>query len=99
MLHQLHLSAKLNTVARLDAQANKKLKVSKVGATQYYHLLNCIGKRGATRSVENPCRFWVWRAGDSFGGTSCRPVFWREFKIRFNAVFAGQSSKLFRAKS
>ena len=35
MLHQLYLSAKSNTVARLDAQANKKPKVSKVGATQY----------------------------------------------------------------
>lgn len=45
MLHQLYLSAKLNTVARLDAQANKKPKVSKVGATQYYHFLFCIGKR------------------------------------------------------
>jgi hypothetical protein len=57
MLHQLYLSAKLNTVARLDAQANKKPKVSKVGATQYYHFLFCIGKRGATRSVENPFGF------------------------------------------
>jgi len=37
MLHQLHLSTKLNTVAHLDAQANKKSKVSEVGATQYYH--------------------------------------------------------------
>jgi len=26
MSHQLHLSAKLNTVARLDAQANEKPK-------------------------------------------------------------------------
>jgi hypothetical protein len=37
MLHQYYLSAKLNTVARLDAQANEKPKVSNIGATQYYH--------------------------------------------------------------
>jgi hypothetical protein len=57
MLHQLHLSTKLNTVARLDAQANKKSKVSEVGAYQYYHFLICICKRVATRSVENPFGF------------------------------------------
>ncbi len=79
MLHQLHLSTKLNTVARLDAQANKKPKVSKVGATQYYHFLFCIGKRGATRSVENPFGFWIRRGECISVAPSARPHFWREF--------------------
>ena len=57
MLHQYYLSAKLNTVARLDAQANEQPKVFNIGAFQYYHFLFCIGKRGATRSVENPFGF------------------------------------------
>ena len=33
MLHQYYLSAKLNTVAHLDAQANEKPKVPNIGAT------------------------------------------------------------------
>ena len=95
MLHQLYLSAKLNTVARLDAQANKKLKVSKVGATQYYHFLFCIGKRGATRSVANPFRFRIFWGECGTDGASRRPYFWRKFEFRILAVCIKQSSNVF----
>ena len=96
MLHQLYLSAKLNTVAHLDAQANKKPKVSKVGATQYYHFLFCIGKRGATRSVENPFGFWIRRGECISVAPSARPHFGSKMRFRFLAVCIRQSSTAFR---
>ena len=99
MLHQLYLSAKLNTVARLDAQANKKLKVSKVGATQYYHFLFCIGKRGATRSVENPFGFWIRRGECISVAPSARPHFGSKIRFRFLAVSIVQNSNLFWKQS
>ena len=95
MLHQLYLSAKLNTVAHLDAQANKKPKVSKVGATQYYHFLFCIGKRGATRSVENPFGFWIRRGECISVAPSARPHFGSKIRFRFLAVSIVQNSNLF----
>ena len=89
MLHQLHLSTKLNTVAHLDAQANKKPKVSKVGATQYYHFLFCIGKRGATRSVENPFGFWIRRGEYISVAPKARPHFSSKIRFRFLAEEVG----------
>ncbi len=95
MLHQLYLSAKLNTVARLDAQANKKPKVSKVGATQYYHFLFCIGKRGATRSVEKPFGFRnFWRECVCVA-PAARPHFGSKIRFRFLAESIVQNSNLF----
>ena len=95
MLHQYYLSAKLNTVARLDAQANEKPKVSNIGATQYYHFLFCIGKRGATRNVENPFGFWVQRGECSSVAPAARPNFGSKIRFRFLAVSIVQNSNLF----
>ena len=73
----------------------KKLKVSKVGATQYYHFLFCIGKRGATRSVENPFGFWIRRGECISVAPSARPNFGSKIRFRFLAVCIKQSSNVF----
>jgi|GEM_PF-1885693 len=55
MLHQLYLSAKLNTVARLDAQANKKaesvLKLVQPNITIFYFALANEEPRGAWKTL------------------------------------------------
>ena len=71
----------------------------KLEAFTVYHLWICIGKRRATRSVENSCTLGVWREFSSFVGTSCRPEFWREFEFRIFAVSTGRSSNVFWIKS
>ena len=77
----------------------KKPKVSKVGATQYYHFLFCIGKRGATRSVENPFGFWI-RWGECISvAPSARPHFGSKIRFRFLAVSIVQNSNLFWKQS
>src|SRR3989338_11619100 len=43
---------------------------------QYYHFLFCIGKRRATRSVENPFGFWIRRGFSPHVWRS-----WRDFFI------------------
>ena len=57
MLHQLHLSAKLNTVARLDAQANKKaesvLKLVQPNITIFYFVLANDEPRGAWKTLSD----------------------------------------------
>ena len=55
MLHQLYLSAKLNTVARLDAQTNKKaesvLKLVQPNITIFYFALANEEPRGAWKTL------------------------------------------------
>ena len=55
MLHQLYLSAKLNTVARLDAQTNKKaesvLKLVQPNITIFYFVLANEEPRGAWKTL------------------------------------------------
>ena len=55
MLHQLYLSAKLNTVARLDAQTNKKaesvLKLVQPNITIFYFALANDEPRGAWKTL------------------------------------------------
>jgi hypothetical protein len=55
MLHQLYLSAKLNTVARLDAQTNKKaesvLKLVQPNITILYFVLANEEPRGAWKTL------------------------------------------------
>ncbi len=55
MLHQLYLSAKLNTVARLDAQTNKKaesvLKLVQSNITILYFVLANEEPRGAWKTL------------------------------------------------
>ena len=73
----------------------KSRKCSEVGATQYYHFLFCIGKRGATRSVEKPFGFWVRRGECISVAPSARPHFGSKIRFRFLAVSIVQNSNLF----
>ena len=73
----------------------KSWKCSKVGATQYYHFWICIGKRGATRSVENPFGFWIRRGECISVAPSARPNFGSKIRFRFLAVCIIQSSNVF----
>ncbi|OGI69395.1 hypothetical protein A2643_03595 [Candidatus Nomurabacteria bacterium RIFCSPHIGHO2_01_FULL_39_220] len=55
--------------------------------------------RFSTLRVANPCRIRILWGECRTDGASRRPYFWRKFEFRILAVYLGQSSKLFRAKS
>ena len=67
----------IDTVTHLNAQTNKNAtRYIELEAITVYHFLICIGKRGATRSVENPFGFWIRRGEFGTDGASRRPYFW-----------------------
>ena len=86
----------IDTVTHLNAQTNKNAtRYIELEAITVYHFSFCIGKRGATRSVENPFGFQIWREFNSLVGTACRPNFWRDFEFRIFAVYIERSSNVF----
>jgi hypothetical protein len=86
----------IDTVTRLNAQTNKNAtRYIGLVANTVYHFWICIGKRGATRSVETPFGFWIRRGEFGTDGASRRPYFWFGNPFRKFAVFIVQNSNLF----
>ena len=80
-------------------QIKMPIRYIELEANTVYHICICIGKRRATRSVENLGGVWVWREFSPIIGASRRCIFSRWLSISIRAVYLGQSSKLLRAKS
>ena len=96
MLHQLYLSAKLNTVARLDAQTNKKaesvLKLVQTNITIFYFVLANEEPRGAWKILSDS-EFFGGNAGvsalraDPISGSDSDFQFWRSLLYKIRTFF------------
>ena len=86
----------IDTVTHLNAQTNKNAtRYIELEAFTVYHFLICIGKRRATRSVENPFGIRIRRGEFISVGASRRPNFRFQNPNRISAVFIVQNSNLF----